>query len=68
MTRILLAVCTAALLAGPTLAADRDDHRPGPVHGMPVHGMPVHGLRVHGIAPHHHPIVCTIRHHHRYCH
>jgi hypothetical protein len=63
MTRILLAVCTAALLAGPTLAADRDDHRP-----MPVHGMPVHGLRVHGIAPHHPPIHCTVRHHHRYCH
>jgi hypothetical protein len=58
MTRILLAVCTAALLAGPVLAADRDDHRPAPVHGMPVRG----------IAPHHHPIHCTIRHHHRYCH
>jgi len=57
MTRILLAVCTAALLAGPALAVDSASpvfHRhPGPMSRM---------------APHGHPLHCTIHHHRRYCH
>jgi Spy/CpxP family protein refolding chaperone len=62
MTRILLAALTsgalaAAAIAVPALAAD--------IHQGPARThKPVVMNRA---APHHHPIHCTIRHHHRIC-
>ena len=62
MTRILLAALTsaalAAAIAAPALAADTD-HGPARMHKPVV---------MNRMAPHHHPIHCTIRHHHRICH
>jgi hypothetical protein len=57
MTRILLAALTAAAIAAPALAADIH-HGPARMH------RPVVANRM---AAHHHPIHCTIRHHHRIC-
>ncbi|HLY81144.1 MAG TPA: hypothetical protein VKQ70_17325 [Caulobacteraceae bacterium] len=62
MTRILLAALASASLASaaatPTLAAEIDHGGPARMH-KPAH--------VNRMAAHHHPIHCTIRHHHRIC-
>lgn len=62
MTRILLAALTsttlAAAIAAPAFAAEMHD---GPVR---MH-KPVVENRM---GAHHHPVHCTIRHHHRICH
>ncbi len=58
MTRILLAVLAAAAIAAPALAAELH-HGPDRMRG------PVGSNHM---GAHHHPIHCTIRHHHRICH
>jgi len=61
MTRILLAVLTSAALAAAIA---------GPSFALEAHGGPARMHRpvtANRMAPHHHPIHCTIRHHHRIC-
>jgi hypothetical protein len=61
MTRIFVAALTsatlAAAIAAPALAADVHDG-PARLHKPVV---------MNRMAPHHHPIHCTIRRHHRVC-
>jgi hypothetical protein len=61
MTRILLAALSSAALvaaiAAPALA-DEVHHGPDRMH---------HPMEMNRMAPHHHPVHCTIRHHHRIC-
>jgi hypothetical protein len=58
MNRILLvALAAAALAAAPALAAEFH-HGPERMHKPVV---------MNRMAPHHHPVHCAIRHHHRVC-
>ena len=62
MIRIVFAALTAAALAAgvasPALADDPHHDGPTRMHRPAV---------VNRMAPHHHPVHCTIRHHHRIC-
>jgi hypothetical protein len=57
MTRILIAALTCAAIAAPALAAEIH-HGPDRMHKPVVMGH---------MAAHHHPVHCTIRHHHKVC-